>query len=137
MALSRWLTDGDRPVGVALRPDSLDEVSSRLDVAIIPGNRRNPDGKVLEWRLAGMEAALGPERLPFFIDWGSSRRLIEAQLGEGLAQHRVHPLGFSRIDIGGDPARLRQWIGDLSMVGGEPGPHAVGIKTADGEILLT
>jgi hypothetical protein len=141
IVLSHWIADGDRPVGVSLRPDNLDEVASRLDVAIIPGNRRNPDGAVLEWRLAGMEAALGPDRLPFFIDWGSSRPLIEAQLAEGLTQHRIHPLGFSRIDMGGDPARLQEWVGYvdtvMSSVGGEPGPHAFGIKTTEGETLLT
>src|SRR5690348_12093190 len=68
--LNAMIADGDRPVGLCLRPDDVDAVVERLGLSAVDMHRQTPDGRTIEWRLVGMEAALGPQRLPLFIDWG-------------------------------------------------------------------
>jgi hypothetical protein len=89
---------------------------------------------VLHWRLAGVERALGLERLPFFIDWQGAERTLEAQHGAAATTG-----GIAWIEYGGDAARLRQWIGPadlpLRMVDAEPGPRSVGLRRGE-QILV-
>jgi hypothetical protein len=48
--------------------------------------------------------------------------------------------GFTFVEVGGDEAAIRAWIGDADLpvrfAGGEPGLHAVGIAGPSGEIVL-
>lgn len=125
----------DRLFASCLRPKDLDAVAQRLSLTVITARRRNPDGTDHEWRLAGVDAALGPDRLPFFIDWGTSPGWAHLQ-----PHHTMEADGIAWLEVGGDEARVREWIGDESVpfrvVAGEPGPHAVAIATADGQIVL-
>ena len=111
--LSGLVSDGDRLVGLCLRPRNLDEVAERLGLAVMPAERHKPDGSVLRWRLAGVEAALGPERLPFFIDWGPGTDELDRTHAENAVTS-----GFEWIDYGGDEGRLSDWVGahDLLFV---------------------
>jgi Glyoxalase-like domain len=135
VSLADRVRDRDRPLALCLRPESLDSVARRLGIEVVPGERHNPGGEVLRWRLAGIAAALGPERLPFFIDWRGAeddldRRHAEASVTDGIAW----------VEYGADAARLREWLGGeegaLRLVGEEPGPHAIALKRGGDTIVI-
>ena len=52
----------------------------------------------------------------------------------------MHVTGITRVDVAGDPDRLREWLGDhdlpITFVEGPPGILAVAIGTDRGEIVL-
>jgi hypothetical protein len=133
--LGALVSNGDRLFASCLRPDDLDAVAQRLSLSPVTARRNNPDGSVHEWRLAGLDAAAGPDRLPFFIDWGSAPGWSHLE-----PRHTVETRGFAWLETGGDASRLRDWIGDdrvpIRVVAGEPGPHAVAIATPDGELVI-
>ena len=61
-AFGRWVAAGirsgpGRPLGWVARTDRLDEVAERLGLSSSAGSRAGTDGRVLSWRLAGVEAA--------------------------------------------------------------------------------
>jgi hypothetical protein len=133
LSLSAWLQAGDRPVAVCLRPDDLDAVAERLSISIMPAERHNPDGEVVRWRLAGVQAALGPERLPFFIDWQ----------GAGPQSDRAQPPssdGIAWVEYRGNAKRLREWIGGdelpLRVVEGEAGPRAIALRRGPDTVVI-
>jgi hypothetical protein len=136
VALSAWLQDGDeRLVALCLRPDDLDATAERLSTPVVPAQRHNADGEVLRWRLAGVEAALGLERLPFFIDWEGAERQLDPQHASAASTD-----GIAWVEYGGDAVRLRQWTGaaDLPLrnVAGDPGPRAVGLRRGSETVVL-
>lgn len=135
LSLSAWLRGGDHLVAVCLRPDDLDEVSERLSIQITPAERHNPEGEVLRWRLAGVQAALGPERLPFFIDWQGAEQQLDAQHAQAASTE-----GIAWVEYGGDCGRLTQWIGEhdlpLRVVDGPPGPHAIGLRRGPETVVI-
>ena len=134
-AVSEAVSDGDRPLALCLRPESLDAAAKRLDLDVAPGERRNPDGEVLRWRLAGLEAALGPERLPFFIDWQGVEERLDRQHADAARTD-----GFAWVECGGDRERLAKWIGGdevpVRAVDGEPGPRTVGISLGADTVIV-
>jgi catechol 2,3-dioxygenase-like lactoylglutathione lyase family enzyme len=132
-ALTALVSDGDRPFAVCLRPDDLDATARRLDLEVTDGARTNPDGVTLRWRMAGLEAALGPDRLPFFIEWpgGCNPELddITERVGSGIAW----------VELGGDPDRLVQWVGEdaptISLAPGGAGPARFALRR-DGQTIV-
>jgi len=70
----RWVAASSpattRPLGWAVRTDRLDDVTQRLGVAVGAGTRVDASGRLLTWRLAGVEQAVAEPSLPFFIEWG-------------------------------------------------------------------
>lgn len=135
LALSSWLQSGERPVAVCLRPDDLDAVAERLSLTITPAERHNTDGEVLHWRLAGVEAALGPERLPFFIDWQGAERQRDPEHAQAARTD-----GIAWVEHGGDAERIAQWVGDrelpLRVVPGQPGPRAIALRRGSEQIVV-
>jgi catechol 2,3-dioxygenase-like lactoylglutathione lyase family enzyme len=135
MMLAGLVEDGDRWMGLCLRPENLDEVAGRLSIAVTPAERQNPDGEVLQWRLAGIEAALGPERLPFFIDWQGAEERLDRENDE-----KAHADGIAWVEYGGDPARIEEWtLGHdlrLRVVAGEPGPRAIAFKRGPDVVVV-
>lgn len=118
----------DRSLALCLRPDDLDDVAARLSIEVRAGERRNPGGEVLRWRLAGLDEALGPERLPFFIDWQGLEERLDAQHAKAATTD-----GIEWVEHGGDAARLAEWIGGdeaVKTVGGDPGPQAIALRRA-------
>jgi hypothetical protein len=131
--LSRVIADGDRWCGWALRTDDIDGVAARLGIATRPGSIESADGTVGSWTLASIEPRTSAEaHLPFFIDYGPSRRLPGAPPGA--------PLAIAWVEVGGEPGRLAEWFGGevhgIRLVGGEPGIHAVGLAMSEGEIEI-
>lgn len=134
-ALWEAVREGDRPLALCLRPESLDAAAKRLGLDITPGERRNPGGEVVRWRLAGLDAALGPERLPFFIDWqGVAERLDRRHAAAARTD------GIAWVECGGDRERLAKWIGGdevpVRVVDGEPGPRAVAVRLGADTVIV-
>jgi catechol 2,3-dioxygenase-like lactoylglutathione lyase family enzyme len=133
--LRSMVSDGDRPVAVCLRPDDLDVTAQHLGLEISEGTRTNPDGATLRWRMAGLPAALGPDRLPFFIEWpggGATPELDGVSSADGD--------GVEWIEIGGDPATVEHWLGGdlptVRRVGGPPGIGRFGIRRGDRSVMI-
>jgi Glyoxalase-like domain len=127
----------DGPIGWCVATDELTDVAGRLGLPINTGSRALPDGSFLRWRAAGPERALADPSLPFFITWDIP---AERHPGRDTVRHKFEPRGISWIEVGGDAARLLDWLGsDELPVRVTPGPSAVlavGIETAAGEIVL-
>jgi hypothetical protein len=124
------------PRAVCLRTDDIDGVASALGEVPLAMHRVRTDGVRLPWRLAGLEGMLGPQGLPFFIQWEVSPG---DHPGAMAAPHRVSPLGIARVTIGTVPARLSRLMAPLAglqTVPGRPGVHSVDIQTNQGTITL-
>jgi glyoxalase-like protein len=135
LSLSNHVRERDRPLALCLRPESLDAVARRLEIEIALGERHNPGGEVVRWRLAGLGAALGPERLPFFIDWQGAEERHDREHAEAASAD-----GIAWIEYGGNPNRLREWTGGdeipLRLVEADPGPHAIGVQRDSESIVI-
>lgn len=133
--LSSWLIDGDGPVAVCLRPDDFDGVARRLVLQPVNGERIAADGTRLHWRMAGLEAALGPQRLPFFIDWLGRRANPELEDTPDSAGD-----GFAWVEIGGDVRTLSDWLGTtpswLRAAGDYAGPHRFALQRAGETVVV-
>jgi hypothetical protein len=130
--------DGDRWFSVCLADDDIDATAARLGLAVQPGSRTRPDGAEVRWRGAGIEERDEELWLPFFIAWDVPPDLHP---GAAPAAHRVRAAGIAWVEVGGDEARLRDWLGGrevpLRVVSAEPSVRAVGIRLRDGgEIVL-
>lgn len=130
--------DGDRWFSVCLADDEIDATAARLGLVVQPGARTRPDGTEVRWRGAGIEERGEELWLPFFIAWDVRP---EFHPGAAPAVHRVPAAGIAWVEVGGDEARLRDWLGDgevpLRLVSPEPSVRAVGIRLGDGgEIVL-
>jgi hypothetical protein len=139
-ALLGLLGDEDRAVAWVVAPADLDATAARLGLEVSSGARERPEGDVLRWRSAGFQKALEDPSRPFFIAWDVPDGLHPGRME---APHRVRPLGISWLEVGGDFAAVRGWLGPEEpgvRVGVRPGPPsilAVGIDTDQGEIVLT
>jgi hypothetical protein len=71
--MGRWValhtTTQLTPAALCLRTDDIDPIAAVLGEAPESMSRERPDGSILSWRLAGLAGMLGPENLPFFIEW--------------------------------------------------------------------
>jgi hypothetical protein len=135
--LDHLTADGDHWYAICLASDDVDAIARRLGLAVEPGARTRPDGAELRWRGAGLEA---PERdpwLPFFITWDTPPELHP---GRTPADHPSGADGIAWLELGGDPSRLSDWLGDadlpIRVVDGEPGLRAVGLRTVGGTELV-
>lgn len=102
----RWVAAAPPgPLGWAVRTDGIDEVAARLGLTVSDGSRIGRDGRLIEWRLAGVEQAAAEPCLPFFIEWASGTPLP----GRGGQEARIE------LELAGDAARLGEWLGDHSL----------------------
>jgi hypothetical protein len=130
--------DRDHWFSACLADDDIEATATRLGLEVQPGARTRPDGTEVRWRGAGIEERGDELWLPFFIAWD-----VPAELHPGAApaEHRAPVEGVARVEVGGDAARLRDWLGGadspILVVDGDPRVHAVGIRLRDGgEIVL-
>jgi hypothetical protein len=128
---------GDQLMALCLGTRRLDELSVRLDRAAHPMSRTRPDGVEVSWRLLGLEDAIGPERLPFFIEWQGP---AGHHPGRTSIRHEVAAGGIAWVELGGEADALEAWLGahdlEIRVAGGDPGIRAVGISSGAGEIRL-
>lgn len=132
------LAGGGGPFAWCVVPDDLEATAERLGLEVGTGSRKRPDGSVLSWRSAGLDVALSDPSRPFFLEW-----LVPASLHPGAEEvpHRLVPLGISWVEVAGDDATVRYWLGDDSvpvrLQRGEPGIRAIGIATRGGpEVVI-
>jgi hypothetical protein len=75
--------------------------------------------------------------MPFFLQWDVPPDLHP---GRARAGHGTRVEGITRVEVGGDGARLRDWLGDdelpIRVVEGPPGVRAVVLATADGALEI-
>jgi len=139
-AFGRWVAAaGDAsamPLGWAVRTTGLDEVAGRLALDVAGGSRATADGRLLTWRVAGVEDAAADPSLPFFLEWGKDAPFP----GRASAAHRDPDVRMTGLRVRGDADRLRAWVGGEALpVAVDTGPPAltsVAVCGTDGELLL-
>ena len=114
--LGRWAlthtTDDLTPSALCLRTDDIDSIAARLGGELEAMSRRRPDGSVLSWHLAGLPGMLGPENLPFFIEWHSDPA---DHPGATPVDHRVETVGITGVKIG-SPGSLEPILADIDGI---------------------
>jgi Glyoxalase-like domain len=126
-AFGRWVAEGlrlapGRPLGWVARTDRLDDIAGRLGLTVSAGSRPGRDGRLLRWRLAGVEQAAAEPSLPFFVEWGADTPLP----GRTPAAHPAGAARLAKLELSGDPDRLAAWLGGHALpVEVRPGPPAV------------
>lgn len=131
------LADGGGLFAWCVTPQDLDATAARLGLHASAGSRVRPNGAVVAWRTTGLEAALADASRPFFLAWEIAPLDHPGRMG---ADHAVQPRGIAWVEVQGDEAAIRGWLGDDALpVRIRPGPPAilaVGIATDGGEIVL-
>ncbi len=97
-------------------------------------SRKKPDGSVLSWHLIGLSGMLGPQHLPFFIEWHCEPA---EHPGATPIRHRVETEGITGVTIG-SPGPLREILTAVEgvTVAAGSGIIEVVIGTPDGPITL-
>ncbi len=93
----------------------------------------------MRWRGAGIEERGEELWLPFFISWD-----VPAALHPGAAPASTASRwqGIAWVEVGGDEARLRDWLGDADVPirvaddGGDRRVRAVAIAVRDGDEIV-
>jgi hypothetical protein len=131
--------DGDRWFSVCLADEDVDATAGRLGLTVQPGSRTRPDGTEVRWRGAGIEERGADLWLPFFISWDVPAALHP---GAAPAEHRVPVERIAWAEVGGDEARLREWLGGADAPirvaddGGDRRVRAVAIAVRDGDEIV-
>ena len=111
----------------------------RLGRESVQGNRHRPDGVELRWRQLGVKGLQSDPQLPFFVQWEPG-----AEHPSAGASGDLH---LDCLEIAGDPARVREWLGDTGdpledvkvewvAPHGTPGIVAAQIQTPKGLVRL-
>jgi Glyoxalase-like domain len=136
----RWVAGAQpklaEPLGWAVRTDRLDEVARRLGLTVDAGSRTGREGRVVRWRLAGIEQAAAEPCLPFFIEWAPGTSLP----GRAAATHRAGPVRIAELRLDGDADRLTTWLGDhrlpITVRPGAPAVTAILLTGARSQVLI-
>ena len=136
-AFGRWVAAAipGRPLGWAVRTDSIDAVGRRLGQPVVPGSRVDPRGALITWRSVGLDIAVREPGLPFFIQWGDGVPLP----GAAAVRHRDGPATLKRVSVAADQERLADWLGahDLPIaVAGPSGKWAITLTRRRGDFTL-
>lgn len=126
-------------MGWVVACDDIRRVEERLGREAVPGNRHRPDGVELRWKQIGVRGLQSDPQLPFFVQWEEG---IEHPSAGSTG--RLH---LERIEIAGDPERVREWLGEgvdpLEGVAvewvaphGTPGVIAVQVATPEGPVRI-
>jgi hypothetical protein len=113
-------------------------VAARLGVPPERGTVELEDGTLGTWTTVGSS----DDELPFFIRYARSHAERAAANADrvGRAAHDCQPRGIAWVEPGGDPQRLREWLGDCPLdvrpVGGKAGLHRFAVRTDVGEIVI-
>lgn len=108
------------PHALCLRTDDLDPIVDRLGLSATGMSRERPDGRILRWRLAGLEATLA-EGMPFFIEWDIAPGDHPARSTLPQADGRYRPA----VCLRGDRERLERWVSGADAAVASEGAPAV------------
>lgn len=127
---------GDRWITWTVRTDDIEATASRLGLEVMDGWAMSTSGEPVTWKMAGVvEAFFSEPYLPYFVSYPEGDEAWRARALEPEPSFDV-----ARIELSGDPARLRQWIDGADVPAevaqGPPGMHSVAIATKTGEIEL-
>lgn len=140
-AFGRWVAAGirsgpGRPLGWVARTDRLDEVAERLGLSASAGTRAGREGRVLSWRLAGVEAAAAEPSLPFFVEWGEGTPLP----GHAPAAHPAGSARLARLELRGDLGRVTDWLATdelpITVSPGAPALTRIILEADEHEIVI-
>jgi Glyoxalase-like domain len=125
-----------QPLGWALRTRGIDAVARRLGLTVLAGSRVDPNGRLLRWRLAGIEQAIATPSLPFFIEWGRGT----PHPGRAPATHPAGTVKITRLELDGDATRIETWLDGhrlpITVRPGVPALTSVTLTHPAGEITL-
>ena len=136
-AFGRWVATAipGRPLGWAVRTDSIGGVGRRLGQPVVPGSRVDSRGALVTWRSVGLEIAVRESGLPFFIQWGDDVPLP----GAAAVRHQGGPSTLKRLSVAADQGRLADWLGDHDLpiaVTGPSGTWAITLTREQGDFTL-
>lgn len=90
-----WILSVDEP--------TMTQIEERLDRKAVPGSRRFPDGRLLEWRQIGLKGVMVDAQLPYFLLWESAAHILPSALA-GSSE-------LTKLEISGSRERLEEWLG--------------------------
>lgn len=93
------------PLAWAVGVPEVDVAADRLALRSSPGERRLPDGEVLRWRTAGIEALENDSALPFFITWETPDGHPSQQVGQSGPAGRL-----VEVVVASQESRLSSWL---------------------------
>ena len=135
---------GDALIGWCVRVNSageLEQIARRLGrhgIGPRRGSSIRPDGRQRSGFAFPPSSETWPRGVPTVVFYPDP----EDRPGAGQAAHRVAPSGIAWLELGGDEAEVRDFLGPegehlpLRFVGGAAGVRAVAIATDDGEIVI-
>jgi hypothetical protein len=132
------VADGDALAGWWVLTDDLEAVRRRLGTELSTVTKRLPDGSIRSGHGTPLSLEALRQGLPVF--W--SHPDMSTHPARTPVPHSVEPRGIAWMEVGGDEAVMREWLGEeadqvpLRYVGGAPGMRAVGINTDDGVVVL-
>lgn len=131
------LASGGTLLGWGISVDDIELVAARLGAAVEEGSVKSTDGSTRSWQFVASDDMT----LPFFIEYGGDTDSRTRRWGERVREAGNEGFGgFTFVEVGDDPARIRAWIGDndlpIRFAGGRPGLRSVGIAGPAGEIVL-
>jgi hypothetical protein len=120
--------------------DDIGTYEKRLGREAILGQRRFPDGRLLEWRQIGWTEDIAADRaLPYFIQWDSPEDVLPSVLKGGTS--------VSKLELAGSKPHVEEWLGveigdtfdgvefKFRSPNGQPGLEAVTFITADRRVV--
>lgn len=136
----RWVAGAHpklaHPLGWAVRTHRLDDAARRLGLNVDAGSRTGRDGRLVRWRVAGVEEAAAEPSLPFFIEWAHGTSLP----GRVPTTHPVGAVAIAKLQLEGDADRLTAWLGrhrlPITVRPGAPAIAGILLTGAAGEIAL-
>lgn len=136
-AFGQWIASAmaGRPLGWAVRTDSIDAVGHRLGQPVVRGSRVDPRGALITWRSVGLDIAVRESGLPFFIQWGDGVPFP----GAAAVRHRDGPATLKLLSVAADQERLADWLGDHDLpiaVTGPSGTSAITLTRGQGDFTL-
>jgi hypothetical protein len=135
-AFGRWVASGAGLLGWAARTDDIDTVAEPLGLKVGGGSRVTADGRLLQWRLAGVDEAMAEPSLPFFIEWGAG----SPHPGRAAAAHSAGAVEIAELRLTGNADRLTAWLGPnalpITMHTGVPSVSSLVLASQGGEIVL-
>jgi hypothetical protein len=135
-SFGRWVggADGPGPIGWVVRTDRIDRVAIRLGLTVYDGSRRDAEGRLMRWRVAGLDRAMTEPSLPFFVGWG------EGAPHPGRAGAAPADASIAGLHVRGDRALLAHWVDGadvpVMMSPGAPAVEAVVVLTPAGHVVV-
>ncbi len=93
------IADGDRLTRWSLRVDGIDELAASVGVEVDDRSRRHPDGRLLQWRSAGMAESLRDPSRPFLMQWPDEDWPGTTDADQHLAWFEVTPSDLVAVGL--------------------------------------